>query len=241
MLRHPALFGLTLLACGRVDAAPTADVHTSAPVVVELFTSQGCSSCPPAEALLSEIATAGTTAGRTVIPLAYHVDYWNDLGWTDPSSSPAWSERQQRYAAARGDSRVYTPQLVVAGGRHVVGSQRRAVEAAIAGAPRQLRIDASATRTGDTLHVRATAPAGAEAWLAVWEDGAATDIRRGENAGLHLREDRVVRRLVRVAAAGATGTTDVALDPRWRRVGAVVLAQRPDTLAIVGATVALLE
>jgi hypothetical protein len=237
MLRHPALFALSLLACGRVDAAPAADVRTSAPVVIELFTSQGCSSCPPAEALLSEIATAGTTAGRTVVPLAFHVDYWNDLGWTDPSSSPAWSERQQRYAAARRDSRVYTPQLVVAGERHVVGSQRGAVEAAIAAAGPQVRVEASATRTGDSLHVTATAPAGADAWLAVWQDGVTTAIPRGENAGLRLREDRVVRRLVRVATAGSKGTLDVALDRRWQRTGAVVFAQRADTLAIVGATV----
>jgi hypothetical protein len=224
-----ALVAASVIATGAPSPAPARD---GAPVLVELFTSQGCSSCPPAEAMLSALAHDGSAGGRPVIALAYHVDYWNDLGWVDPSSSPAWSERQQRYASARGDQRVYTPQLVVAGDRHVVGSQRAAVDAAVAAAPTQVALAATATRAGTELRARATAPAGAEVWLAVWEDGVTTAIARGENAGRRQREDRVVRRLVRVGA----GEVRVALDPRWSRGGATAFAQRPDSLAIVGAT-----
>jgi hypothetical protein len=231
MARLLALAGL--LVAVPADGEPAA----GAPVVVELFTSQGCSSCPPAEEVLSNLAAAGETADRAVVPLAFHVDYWNDLGWVDPSSSPEWSERQRRYAQARRDRAVYTPQLVVAGGAHVIGSRRGSVEAAIARAPRQAPVEARARRDGNVLRVEAAAPAGAEVWLAVWEDGLTTAIERGENAGRRQREDRVVRRLVRVAAAGARGAASVTLDPRWRKLGAVAFAQRPDTLAIVGATV----
>src|SRR5688572_22165851 len=86
-----------------------------APVLVELFTSQGCSSCPPADKLLSALRSDPQMAGR-VIPLAFHVDYWNRIGWEDPFSSAQWTGRQQRYARALGNgSRVYTPQLVVNG------------------------------------------------------------------------------------------------------------------------------
>ena len=232
-MRSLLLILASSLACSTSDAAAA---DGGPPVIVELFTSQGCSSCPPGEALLSRLAADGASGGRRVVPLAFHVDYWDDLGWADPSASPTWTDRQQRYAAARGDRRIYTPQLVVAGGAHVVGSQVGAVEGAIARAPAQRPVDASATRDGSGLHVRATAPADADVWLAVWEDGVTTAIPRGENAGRRLREDRVVRRLLRVATANTRGRIDVALDPRWGRVGAVAFAQRPDTLAIVGAT-----
>src|SRR6185436_12890178 len=106
------------------------------PVVIELFTSQGCSSCPPADRLLSKLAQAGDLGGKKVAPLSFHVDYWNDLGWNDPYSLPAWTERQRQYASALGDDRVYTPELVVGGGAGMVGSNLVAITSAIAKAPR---------------------------------------------------------------------------------------------------------
>jgi hypothetical protein len=237
-----------LAACGgpgggeaRADPAPPARAATrAAPVVVELFTSQGCSSCPPADRYLSEIATAGAVDGRPVVALAYHVDYWNDLGWADPFSRAAWSARQGRYGHALGAGRVYTPELVVAGAADAVGSSRGRVRALIAHAPAQRAITARARRDGARLHVTATAPAGADVWVALWEDGLVTQVPRGENAGARLVSDRIVRRLVRVARAGATGAAEVAIDPAWKHVGAVAFAQRPD-LAIVGATVLRVE
>src|SRR5262245_14283801 len=97
-----------LAACApAADAGPGQGTAATGPIVVELFTSQGCSSCPPADALLSDLASR-PTGGRTILPLAFHVDYWDDLGWADPFSRAAWSERQQRYAAARKDGEIYT-------------------------------------------------------------------------------------------------------------------------------------
>ena len=239
----PALLGsLALAACSSADAgtdtspaAPTMTRAGEAPLVVELFTSQGCSSCPPADRLLAKIARDGGASGRAVIPLSFHVDYWNDLGWADPFSLPAWTERQHQYADALGDNRVYTPELVVGGAAGMVGSQAGNVERAIADAPPQRPVTASAQWARDTVVVTATAPADADIVVAVWEQDTRTKIPRGENAGETLGSARVVRRLDRVAAAGQTGSVTVAIDPAWREVGAVAFAQRRDR-RITGAT-----
>jgi hypothetical protein len=195
-------------------------------VVVELFTSQGCSSCPPAERYLATLAAAGELAGRAIAPLSYHVDYWNDLGWIDPLSLPAWTERQRRYAQALGDDRVYTPEAVIGGAVGVVGSRTQAVAAAIATAPAPARLAATAAWSARGLEVSATAPADADVWVAVWEDSRTTAVPRGENRGATLTSHRVVRRLERVARAGSPGTLRVAIDPSWRGVGAIAFAQR---------------
>ena len=220
------------------DTSPTAPMTPwagEAPLVVELFTSQGCSSCPAADHLLSKIARDGGANGRAVIPLSFHVDYWNDLGWADPFSLPAWTERQRQYADALGDNRVYTPELVVGGAAGMVGSQAANVERAIAAAPPQRPVTASAQWSRDKVIVTATAPADAEIVVAVWEQDTSTRVPRGENAGETLVSARVVRRFGRVAAAGQTGSITVALDTAWHDVGAVAFAQRRDR-RITGAT-----
>jgi len=228
------LAALLLFASCAAAAEPAARRSgDGAPVVYELFTSQGCSSCPPAERVLSAIAADGSIRGRKVVPLAFHVDYWNDLGWADPFSRQAWSARQLAYARARDP---YTPQAVIAGATDALGSDRDAIARAVAAAPAMIAIDAKALRKDNTLRVTATAPKDADVWVAVWQDGVATDIRRGENAGAHVVEDRIVRALVKVAPAGATRSADLEIDPNWKRIGAVAFAQRPD-LAIIGATV----
>ena len=224
-----------LVACSASTAAG-GPVHDDVPLVIELFTSQGCSSCPPAEALVNQLARAGSLAGRPLAPLAFHVDYWNDLGWADPFSSPAWTQRQQMYAHALGDSHVYTPELVVAGGAGMVGSQQSAVEQAIAAAPKQIAIEASAAWQANKVTVTATAPSDADVWVAIWQDGTRTKVERGENRGELLAGERVVRRLERVAAAGHKATIDVTLDPAWSAGGAVAFAQRTDR-RIVGSRV----
>jgi hypothetical protein len=211
-----------------------------APVVLELFTSQGCSSCPPADQQLSAIARAGRVGDRAVIALAFHVDYWDDLGWADPFAQPAWSARQRAYASALAADHVYTPALIVAGGADVIGSNRAGIERAVAAAPAQRPIAATATRAGDRVQIHATAPAAAEVWVALWQDGAVTDVTRGENQGAQLQSDRIVRRLVRVAAAGRDGTAELVIDPAWTHVGAAVFAQRADR-TIVGATALTIE
>jgi hypothetical protein len=220
---------LFFLGCGTAAGDTRAD---EAPLVIELFTSQGCSSCPPAEALLNKLAAGG--AQRPLAPLAFHVDYWDDLGWPDPYASPAWSERQRQYAASLGDDSVYTPELVVAGKVGLVGSQTTRVLKAIAAAPKQQHIAAHATWSPSSVTVEATAPADADVLVAIYQDGMRTKVARGENAGETLSSDRVVRRLERVAAAGKNGSLTIALDPAWKNVGAIAFAQRSSDRAIVG-------
>ncbi len=213
--------------------------NAEGPLVLELFTSQGCSSCPPADRLLSRLATKGIATkgieGRRLAPLAFHVDYWDDLGWPDAHASPAWTERQRDYARVLHDGRVYTPQLVVGGSTGVVGSNLVAVTGAIANATRPALLAATGTWSKDKLEITATAPADADVIVVVWEDAAATKVKRGENAGETLGNDRAVRRLERVAPAGARGTITVKIDPAWRSVGAVAFAQRTDRTIVASA------
>src|SRR5207248_5820494 len=124
-----------------------------APVVVELFTSQGCSSCPPADALIHDIANDPAMHGR-VIPLAFHVDYWDSLGWRDPFSSAEWTQRQARYASTMHLSSAYTPQAVVNGTREFVGSNRAALSAALEKASNEKplsEVTLTANREGNSL------------------------------------------------------------------------------------------
>jgi hypothetical protein len=230
-MRASALLPLLLLGCGAASGNTRSD---EAPLVIELFTSQGCSSCPPAEALLNKLAKDGAAGKRPLAPLAFHVDYWDDLGWPDPYASPAWSERQRQYADALGDKRVYTPELVVGGKVGLVGSHAARVLQAIASAPKQQHIAATATWQTSSITVEATAPADADVLVAIYEDGTHTNVARGENAGEVLSGDRVVRKLQRVAAAGKRGSLTIALDPAWKNVGAIAFAQRSSDRAIVG-------
>src|SRR6185312_8180355 len=160
---------------------------------------------------LGKLAKAGHSEGRPIVALSFHVDYWNDLGWADPFSTAAWTARQQQYARSLGEDRVYTPELVVAGGAGMVGSQASAVARAIAAAPKQQAIAATAMWSADAVTVDATAPDGADVWVAVWEDAPQTHVTRGENSGAALLGDRVVRKLEHVAAAGHTGKVAIAL------------------------------
>jgi hypothetical protein len=237
-----ALYDLCLLgvllavpvACAHAEGDPRVASAAEGPLVLELFTSQGCSSCPPADRLLSKLAS-DSTADRSLAPLSFHVDYWNDLGWADPFSLPAWTERQRQYSRALGDSRVYTPELVVGGASGMVGSNASAVTQAIQRAARPALLAATAAWTKDSVTVTATAPDDAEVWVAVWEDGTSTKVTRGENSGETLGSVRVVRRLERVATAGQKASTAVKIDPAWRATGAVAFAQRADRRIIASA------
>jgi hypothetical protein len=220
-----------LAACGHAEGQPR--TGPQGPLVLELFTSQGCSSCPPADQLLAKLANS-----PDVEPLSFHVDYWNDLGWADPYSRPAWTERQHQYARALGDDRVYTPELVIGGKVGMVGSHSIKIKEAIAAAERPALLDAKATWTASTVEVTATAPAGADVVVAIWESERTVEVTRGENAGHALSNARIVRRLERVAAAGKSGTITVKLDPAWRSVGAVAFAQRADKRIVASARLA---
>jgi hypothetical protein len=182
-------------------AAGLARAEEGAPVVVELFTSQGCSSCPPADALLRELA-----AHPDLLPLAFHVDYWNDLGWIDPFSSAAFTRRQQDYAAARGFE-VFTPQLVVEGREDVVGSSRTGVSQAIASASREARsVESGIVRNGESVTLavgavrdaKAAADARADIYLLSFDSSDTTAIQAGENSGRKLVYANVVRSMRKV-------------------------------------------
>jgi hypothetical protein len=232
-----------LVACARADGEPKpaaiekprGQAAADGPLVLELFTSQGCSSCPPADQLLARLARAGSLGDRALAPLSFHVDYWNDLGWADPYSSPAWTERQRQYARAIEDGRVYTPELVVGGAAGMVGSNVATVTDAIQRAARSAPLAATARWTAEAVSVTAAAPDDAEVWVAIWEDGTTTHVPRGENAGETLVSERVVRRLERAAAAGPTVSVAVRLDPAWHASGAVAFAQRADRRIVASA------
>lgn len=210
------------------------------PVVVELFTSQGCSSCPPADAIVRELARDEHLRGH-VIPLAFHVDYWNHLGWRDPFSSADWSRRQAFYVRQLALASAYTPQAVVNGSRDVVGNNGGALANAIVAAsnePSWGRLDATVTQTGDALHVKVTGDAAGarDLVVVVYENEATTTVAAGENGGRTLVNDRIVRQLTN--AGSVNGKIDkmltIPLASAWnaKNLGVVAFLQDHRTLAI---------
>jgi len=165
------------------------------PVVVELFTSQGCSSCPPADALLTELR-----ARPGVVALTYHVDYWDYLGWKDTLASAEYSQRQYDYAKARGDMDVYTPQMIVNGTTPNVGSQRTAILAAIDRAQRApLPVAMTITSRGNEIAVDVAAGkpiAEATVWLMPLMREVTVKVLKGEIAGTEITYHNVVREVL---------------------------------------------
>lgn len=207
---------------------PAATTRAAAPtVVLELFTSQGCSSCPPADALLGELARR-----PGVVALAWHVDYWDRQGWRDPYSSRPATERQRAYAGLL-DAEVYTPALVIDGVRMVVGSARQVVSAAIAtSAPPTLDVAFLRTPAGMTALV-GQAPVPVTALLVTFEPEHETQISGGENGGRHLREFNTIRTAVALASWDGAPRTLTAPAPA-PRLGAALLVQ-DSKLRVLGA------
>ncbi len=214
------------------------------PVVVELFTSEGCSSCPSADAALRVLETDQALAGVEVVALGQHVDYWNRLGWKDPFSSAAFTERQRGYAQHFGAG-SYTPQAVVNGRYEFVGSQKGKLAETVLLAAQAPRATLALARAADgTLAVRvADVPAGTQAAdvvLALTESGLASQVGRGENSGRLLRHASVVRRLRTLGTVGTDGTfaatTPLDLNPQWKTANlkAVVLVQEQGSRRVVG-------
>ena len=216
-----------LLAGGPLALIATAEAAAASPVVLELFTSQGCSSCPPADALLGQLAR------RTgVIALAWHVDYWDRLGWRDPFASRFGTELQKSYAAALG-SEVFTPALVVNGATVLVGSDRRAIEAALVKAA-PLPVPVTLTRTSDGVDI-AVGPVPGRVWAQsiVYDPERSTDVRAGENEGTQLREYRIVRAVEKLAEWDAGGRNFRTPLPQPGQ-GLAVVVQSPE-LRMLGA------
>ena len=205
-----AFLGATFAA--GVPAAPPAPAGT--PVLVELFTSVGCSSCPPADRLLARLAADQPVPGALIVPLSLHIDYWNRLGWADPFSSGPFTDRQGAYAAHfGGPGRVYTPQMVVDGSAEFVGSDDRAARRAIAGAARASKalVRVLADGVGGVRVTVAGAAAGADVLLAVVEEGLSSDVTRGENAGKTLAHVAVARALIAAGRTDARGRFDASV------------------------------
>lgn len=180
------LFGLLTAA-----AADGGEVRTAPRAVVELFTSQGCASCPPADALFGELA-----ARDDLVALAYHIDYWDYVGWPDTFGAKENSDLQRAYAESWGSSRIFTPQLIVNGAHGVVGSRRGEVMDAIGNAALDLPV--TLTATGDdmleiTIAPRPGSPDGV-VWLVTYLDRADVAIERGENEGETIAYTQIVTR-----------------------------------------------
>jgi hypothetical protein len=166
------------------------------PVLVELFTSQGCSSCPPADAFLAELA-----ARDDVVALSFHVDYWNYIGWQDPFATKWSTQRQRDYGRALAQRYVYTPEIVVDGAAHAVGSERSEVERLIAEARARPGPAVSAERSSGQLHVRVGAGVGeGTVWLVRFDPEQVTRVERGENGGRTLRNVNVVRAMTKLGS-----------------------------------------
>jgi hypothetical protein len=181
-------------------AALPARAGDRVPVLVELFTSEGCSSCPPADDVLARLVREQPVQGVEILALSEHVDYWDSLGWRDPYSSPTFTERQQAYASRLRRGNIYTPQAVIDGRAEVLGSDDKAARSAAVQAGAQPHGTIKADRRGNALHLEAKLPphSGAEVLLAAVEDPPPGRVARGENAGRTLSHVRVVRELRRL-------------------------------------------
>jgi len=240
------------IASGGVQSAPP-----PTPVIVELFTSEGCIDCPPADTLLEKLLAAQPVAGAEIIGLGEHVDYWDRLGWKDRFSSARLTDRQQIYQARFNTESIYTPQMVVDGRAELIGSDGKAARNAIKKAIKaphgvvRLSIGPGARTQGAVQSIAVTVTASdlprlgpgdhADIVVAVTEDHLQSDVKRGENRGRKLTHAAVVRHMAIVGQARAGGVssarTEVPLSPDWRRDALKVVAfvQEQRGRAILGA------
>jgi hypothetical protein len=227
-----------------------------AAVLVELFTSEGCSSCPPADELLTHLEQTQPVAGAEVIALSEHVDYWNRLGWTDPYSSAQFSARQNDYARIFDTDEVYTPQMIVDGRAQFVGGNLNRAQQEIANAARDSKATVTVSLASENaasgsialaVHVEglleSRAGDKAEVLLALTEGGLRSNVSRGENAGRRLSHTAVVRKLSRLGdidshpGAAFSAQPVVRIDKTWRRddLKAVVFVQERASRRVLGA------
>lgn len=265
------VFGLLLLTlhAGQQSAVTLAEADEMlpvsdqrVPVLVELFTSEGCSSCPPADALLEKLERLQPVPGAEIIALSEHVDYWNYIGWSDPFSSALFSQRQQAYSLAFNRDGVYTPQMVVDGQAEFVGSNftkaREAILEALTRSKATIEItqaakaksavsDAAINTEKFNVQVRGLPVTNGEriqVMLAVTENNLASDVLRGENSGRKLSHVSVVRQLINIGEAdgpGFTGAPEIRLANDWKRehLRIVIFAQEGHRRVLGAAAVRL--
>ncbi len=234
----------------RDEPKPTPAPAVAGVAVVEVFTSEGCSSCPPADDLAAKLAREAKEKGKSVFVLAMHVDYWDYLGWKDPYAQNAFTKRQRAYAGALGkaggNGGVFTPEMVVNGAVGFTGSDesqaRKEIDKAIASSAR-LRVEASVAprKVGEPVKVHATTKGDAR-WgtvcVAIVEDGLRVEVKSGENGGKSLTHDRVTRAFAQ--ASGKDGAADVELKlpagVKEEKCRVVVFVQDEKTMRVAGAT-----
>ncbi|TCT11805.1 hypothetical protein EDC22_103117 [Tepidamorphus gemmatus] len=227
-MRFGVLTGLALAAAMLAALPGSASAQPTRIDVVELFTSQGCSSCPEADRILGELARQ-----PSVLALSFSIDYWDYLGWKDTLAQPDFTARQKAYAHARGDRAVYTPQAVVNGLAHAAGSDRKTIEDMIRATGRQLdaqRVVLEADRSGDDIVIRAGAgkpprTGAATIWFVTYEEQRTVEIKRGENRGRTNTYHNVVRHIEAVARwSGETVAVSVPM-PRGKGSRCAVILQ----------------
>ena len=228
---------VVLAAVGSLSGQPAPN---RVPVVVELFTSEGCSSCPPADAVLSKLAQTQPVAGVQIVPLGLHVTYWDQLGWKDAASLNEATARQQDYSRVFGEDRVYTPQAVIDGRDETVGSDEGGVVRAVTRAAKQphVHVALSAHVQGADVIIANAAisevPPDVKEKLrtlyVITEDGLTSIVKRGENGGRTLHHDAVVRR---ISTSGELAR--IPADWHRDRLHVIALVQGEKSQRIVGA------
>ena len=244
--------GLAILAAAilaaPIAAGPGNDMtNQRQPVLVELFTSEGCSSCPPADALLEKLDSQQPVAGAQIIVLSEHVDYWDHDGWNDPFSSAALTARQVDYARRFGRGEPYTPEMVVNGNAELNGSDAQKAKAVIREAVAQptvgVRISAAGPGDGAVTIEVDPLPEGttkkANVYLAHAAESGTSDILRGENQGRKLRYINIVRNIQKVGSIGGHEGFKKQVALRAADAGAesrlIAIVQEPDTGRVWGA------
>jgi len=223
---------ITLLAGTCLAVTPLAG-----PVVVELFTSEGCSSCPPADALLGKLRQAGAVEGADVFILGEHVDYWNHLGWRDRFSSVAFTKRQSEYARRFDLNSSYTPQMVIDGHAELVGNDEHGVRRQLALAahtPKPVRVKlAWSSNSQLQVEIDGVGEGDAKVLLAITEDGLSTQVGSGENGGV-VRELREIGAMRRGKFSSAVKTSRHS-DWKSENLRAIVFVQKAGHGEIIGA------
>lgn len=235
---------LMLLAfCGMASLKNPAKPTPQPVVVLELFTSQGCSSCPPADKALQTITQQAARSGQLVYGLSFHVDYWNRLGWQDPFSNKLFTDRQRQYDRAL-HSQTYTPQLVINGRQDVVGGQKAKIEQAIQTIQQQpastfVGVDGSIARDAKqvTVSYELSAAGPYRVNVALVQKEASTNVKNGENGGRTLVNTNVVRQFKSIDAPGKSGSVSLPLPAGLAtdQTAVLVYVQRIDNGQVVGA------
>jgi hypothetical protein len=225
MLRH------LLVAAASLALSASAIDPQRAPVLVELFTSEGCSTCPPADRLLERL-------DPQAIVLSEHVDYWDRLGWKDRFSSHVFTERQEAYAHRFALDEPYTPQMVVDGAAQFVGSDARAAADEIGKAAVRPKVAIRLARTGASIRIAIDgSPNAADIWLAVADNSASSQVAAGENKGHELHHIAVVRSLRKIGSVkrGASYGGEIALPAGAAAQRVVLFLQESGQARVLGA------